>query len=104
MNSNSRHGNQPELRRTGWPWVFLFVVLGVALLLAAHILGEYKNPTMEAVALNLGIVLIAVPFVDCLWRLCGGSPLDQDILRLHGELERLSRVVDVIQSSQRIGL
>ena len=81
----------------------LFAAIGVALLLASE-MARLKAPGARELLFNVGIVALSVAFLDGLWRLAGGNPIEQQIQALSGQVDRLSRSVDVIENAKRVGL
>jgi hypothetical protein len=104
MPSNSNQAKQSFITISIWLRNTVFVSVGSALVIASVLLRAYGHSSTEAVALNLGLVSIAVVVIDQLWRLCGGSPIENQILMLSNQVQRLAKAVDVIESSKAVGL
>jgi hypothetical protein len=81
----------------------VFLSVGVALVVTSVLLSSL-HPTLEAISLKLGLVTIAIIVVDQLWRLCGGNPIDHQIASLGHQILRLSNSIEVIESSNKVGL
>ncbi|MCU1267151.1 MAG: hypothetical protein JWM21_3469 [Acidobacteria bacterium] len=82
----------------------LFLSVGTTLIVFSFLLELKGLAIPQAIALNLGLVSIAVVILDYLWRLSGGSPIENQIESLGKQIERLSKAVDVIERSKTIGL
>jgi hypothetical protein len=82
----------------------VFFAVGAALIGLGAILERALLPVPATVSLHLGIVTVAVVLVDQVWRFCGGQPIDHQIKSLGAQIGRLAKSVDVIESSQNVGL
>jgi len=85
-------------------WSVVFSAVGIALVVSSVLLGQQSFDTLQAVALNLGLVALAVVLIDLLWRICGGSPFGEELRELHFQVERLSESLDVLEGTKSIGL
>jgi hypothetical protein len=82
----------------------VFAFAGVAAIAAAAATNSTAHPVLNAVLLNLGLVSVAVVLIDILWRLAGGNPVEEQIVSLGSEVNRLARTVDAIQNTRSVGL
>jgi len=87
-----------------WAWAIIFVITGVALILASALLDPKQYELLRSVCLNLGLVLVAVPLVERLWALSGGNPLDLEVGNLRNQVQRLATTVDAMVNIEAIGL
>lgn len=96
--------NESSFNVPKWTRNFLFLTVGIALVIASVLFQAQNHLSLQAIALNLGLVTIAVVLVELLWQLCGGNPVENQVSGLSNQIERLSKAVDVIENSKRIGL
>ncbi len=82
----------------------VFFFIGAAFIGLGAVFHLALLPIPSTVALHLGIVTVAVVLIDQIWRFCGGQPIDHQIKSLQTQIGRLSQSVDVIESSQAVGL
>ena len=87
-----------------WTRNILFLTVGIALVIASVLFQAKNHLALQTIALNLGLVTIAVVLVELLWQLCGGTPVENQVSDLSKQIGRLSKAVDVIENSKRIGL
>lgn len=87
-----------------WTRNALFLTVGIALVIASVLFQAKNHLSLQTITLNLGLVTIAVVLVELLWKLCGGTPVENQVSSLSNQIERLSKAVDVIENSKRIGL
>ncbi len=82
----------------------LFLTVGVALVAASILMDQVKYGHVAAIALNLGLVSIAVVVVERLWRASGGHPIERQVSSLAGQVTRLSETIDIVDQSMSVGL
>ena len=82
----------------------IFFAIGAAFIGLGALFHLALLPIPSTVTLHLGIVTVAVVLIDQIWRFCGGQPIDHQIKSLQTQIGRLSQSVDVIESSQAVGL
>lgn len=83
---------------------FLFACLGSLLIICSTFLKARGVDWLEALLLNLGIVAIATIVIDYIWRLVGGTPMEQQISELASQIDRLERSNNVIEAIREVGL
>jgi hypothetical protein len=104
MPHNTTPANRSKLNVPKWTRNILFLAVGITLVIASALFQTKNQSSLQAIALNLGLVTIAVVLVEWLWQLCGGTPVENQVSGLSNQIERLSKAVDVIENSKRIGL
>ena len=82
----------------------LFVCFGSLLIIASTFLKGKSLDWLEVLLLNLGIVAIATMVVDYIWRLVGGTPMENAISSLSDQIDRLERSNNVIEAIREVGL
>ncbi len=87
-----------------WVRNTVFLSVGIVLVIVSLLMEAKGRTFWQAITLNLGIVFIAVVTVDQIWRLSGGTPIENQINSLSIQVARLSNAVDVIERSRSIGL
>ncbi len=100
MSDSSNRSRQLIIRMRG----IVFVAIGVTLITLSIWFGSNNWSTLEAIALNLGLVTVAVVLVGMIWRLSGGNPIEEEISALRLQVTRLSETIDSIESREQIGL
>jgi hypothetical protein len=104
MPHNTTPANRTPISVPKWTRNVLFLTVGIALVIASVLFQTKNHLSLQTIALNLGLVTIAVVLVELLWQLCGGTPVENQVSDLTRQIGRLSKAVDVIENSKRIGL
>jgi hypothetical protein len=82
----------------------VFLAIGALLVGVGTLFDRAALPVPGTICLHLGIVTLAVVLLDLVWLFCGGQPIDHEVRYLGEQILRLSKSIDVIESSQQVGL
>ena len=82
----------------------IFLAVGIALVAVSALINQTYYQMWSSIALNLGLVAIAVVLVEHLWRISGGRPLEHQVSSLSDQVTRLEQTVDIVDAGRRVGL
>jgi hypothetical protein len=88
MPHNTTPANRTAVNVPKWTRNILFLTVGIALVIASVLFQAKNYLALQAIALNLGLVTIAVVLVELLWELCGGTPVENQVSDLSKQIGR----------------
>jgi hypothetical protein len=84
--------------------ITVFVAVAAVPTLIAFFVDRTKYPDLHEILIAVGIAIFSVTLLEILFNLAGGNPVEEHIVSLGSEIQRLSKTVDVIEDGRRIGI